>query len=73
MINSMDVSGRQKGRATKMSGTEKAHNSNLAKRWMISIGIFIIVQIFFSLLMALFWSRILTIVTIWLQGLEDGF
>jgi len=32
-----------------MSGTEKAHNSNLAKRWMITIGIFIIVQIIFFL------------------------
>ncbi len=30
-----------------MIGTEKTHNINLAKRWMIAIGIFLIVQLIF--------------------------
>ena len=30
-----------------MTGTEKTHNINLAKRWVIIIGIFLIVQLIF--------------------------
>ncbi|MFD1363455.1 YfzA family protein [Lentibacillus salinarum] len=30
-----------------MSGTEKTHHINLAKHWMITIGIFLIVQLLF--------------------------
>ncbi|MBK3494186.1 hypothetical protein JFL43_04805 [Viridibacillus sp. YIM B01967] len=30
-----------------MTGTEKTHNIHLAKRWMITIGIFLIVQLIF--------------------------
>ncbi|MDX8365692.1 YfzA family protein [Cytobacillus sp. IB215665] len=30
-----------------MSGTKKTYNTNLAKRWMITIGIFLIVQLIF--------------------------
>jgi hypothetical protein len=32
-----------------MTGTEKAHGPNLAKRWIITIGIFLIVQLVFIL------------------------
>ncbi|MDX8360387.1 YfzA family protein [Cytobacillus sp. IB215316] len=30
-----------------MSGAKKTYNTNLAKRWMITIGIFLIVQLIF--------------------------
>ncbi|MGM7684675.1 YfzA family protein [Cytobacillus sp. Hm23] len=45
-IKKLKIIDRKKSRG-KMSGAKKTYNTNLAKRWMITIGIFLIVQLIF--------------------------